>query len=187
VPGVSPKLNSPLVADGDVGAQSYEFGPNGDFLVYLADQDTDGVSELYRVERAMPGVTVKLSDTMVSGGEVLSAVNDQPSFRISPDGLQLTYIADQDTDEVFELYSVDLATPGVSTKLNPPMADAGAFLLDTTADSLQVIYIAAQDSAAPELYRVEIAGPGASTKLNDSLTAGGGVFDFSIAPGLRLP
>lgn len=34
---------------------------------------------------------------------------------------------------------------------------------------------------------VEIAAPGVSTKLNDSLVADGEVFDFSIAPGLRLP
>lgn len=57
---------------------------------------------------------------------------------------------------------------------------------DTTADSLQVIYIAEQDSVG-ELYRVEIAAPGVSTKLNDSLVADREVFDFSIAPGLRLP
>lgn len=187
VPGVSSKLNPALVADGDVSAQSYEFGPNGDFLVYRADQETDDTWELYRVERAMPGVTTRVSDTMVSGGDVAAAVGDQPSFRISPDGLQLAYIADQDTDEVFEVYDVDLATPGVSTTLSPPMADDGALLLDTTADSQQVIYIARQESAAPELFRVEVAAPGVSTKLSDGLAAGGEVFDFSIAPGLRLP
>lgn len=187
VPGVSAKLNSPLVMDGNVSAQSYEFGPDGDFLVYRADQETDEMWELFRVERTMPGTTTKVSDTMIAEGDVPSASGEQPSFRISPDGLQLTYIADQDTDEVFEVYNVDLSTPGVSTTLSPPMASDGAELLDTTADSLQVIYMAEQDSDADELYRVEIAAPGAATKLNDNLVGGGEVFDFSIAPGLRLP
>ena len=102
-------------------------------------------------------MSVKVNDMMVAGGDVEPAVNDQPSFRISPDGLQVSYIAEQDVVGLPELYIVSLAAPGASTKLNPPMAGNGALLLDATADNLQVIYNAAQDSNALELYRVDIA------------------------------
>ncbi len=187
LPGVSPKLNPPLVAGGEVSPESYRFGPDSSFIIYRAEQDTDTVDELYRVEIATPGVSVKVNDTMVAGGDVEPAVNGQPSFRISPDGLQVSYIAEQDVVGLPELYSVDLATPGASVKLNPPMRGSGALLLDTTADSRQVIYTAAQDSNTLELYRVNIAAPGAATKLSDDLAPGGQVFDFSIAAGLREP
>lgn len=187
VPGVSAKLNAPLIADGDVSAQSYAFSPDGGFLVYRADQETDETWELFRVERAMPGSAVKVSDTLIAGGDVAAATGDQPAFSITADGMQMAYVADQTTDDVFEVYGVDLSTPGASATLTPPMAGDGAELIATTADSLQVIYLAEQDSDADEVYRAAFASPGVAEKLSHSLIAGGDVEDFTISPGLRAP
>ncbi len=121
-PAVSIKLNGPLVVAGDI-TTDFAFTPDGGALVYLADQDTDEVFELYRVERAMPGVTVKQSAPLVAGGSVQS-----PGFELSDDGMELLYIADQDVDEDFELYSVDMAVPGVATELSVPLPAGGDVL-----------------------------------------------------------
>jgi hypothetical protein len=56
---------------------------------------------------------------------------DVSIFAIGPDGLQLIYVADQDTEGVAELYSVNLSTPGKSTRLNPQRRVRASLPLDT--------------------------------------------------------
>ena len=50
---------------------------------------------------ASPGVTAKLNGALTSGGDLCN-------FTFSPDSRRVAYCADQDTDEVTELYSVEL-------------------------------------------------------------------------------
>ena len=93
------------------------------------------------------------------------------------------YLADQDNAGVLELYRV--ASPGVSTKLNPALPagrNVNSFLL--TPDGTAVIYTADQDTDnVGELYRVAFANPGVSTKLNPALPAGrGGAFTLVLTP-----
>jgi len=118
-PAVSIKLNSPLVTAGDLSGD-IAFTPEGTELVYSADQDTDGVNELYQVSRSAPGDTVKLNSPLTAGGNVSAA-----GFEISSDGKRLVYLADQDADEDFELYMVDLETPGSTVKINPLLPPGG--------------------------------------------------------------
>ena len=68
-------------------------------MVYRADQKTAAVFELYSVPLGGPAVAgVKLNGALVAGGNV-SGVH-----QFSPDSSRVVYRADQDTDEVFELY-----------------------------------------------------------------------------------
>ena len=92
---------------------------------------------------------------------------------------RIVYLADQDINDVFELYLV-----GSSIKLNPPMSP-GKNVLDfqITPDKTAVVYRADQDANDVfELYRVEFANPGVSTKLNSPLPAGGDVWSALITP-----
>ncbi len=54
---------------------------------------------------------MKLNGDLVPGGNV------QTGFQISPDGSSIIYRADQDADEVFEMYQVPLAG-GTPLKIN---------------------------------------------------------------------
>ena len=65
-------------------------------LVFMADKDIKGTVELYVSSEAGSDIK-KLSGTLVDGGDVVD-------FRISPDGKFVAYVADQDTNQVFELY-----------------------------------------------------------------------------------
>ena len=94
--------------------RSIAFNPDGSVLVYIADQDTDDVTELYHVSRLVPGDTIKLNSPLAAGGNVSSSRVEAGS-----DGKQFYYLADQDADEDFELYMVDIETPGASVKVNP--------------------------------------------------------------------
>jgi hypothetical protein len=135
-------------------------------IVYLADQDINGVPELYLV-----GSSIKLNPPLSQGKGVLD-------FRITPDKTAVVYRADQDTDEVFELYRVEFANPGVSTKLNSPLPVGGdVWSAVITPDSSSVVYLADQTTEGVlELYRVPFATPGVSAKLNGPLVPGGNVF-----------
>ena len=87
------KLSGLMPAFGDV--IFFQISPDGRYAVYLADQETDGVNELYSVLLG-GGSPVRLNPLLPFGRNVTS-------FQISPDSSRVVYRADQDTDEVFEL------------------------------------------------------------------------------------
>jgi hypothetical protein len=71
---------------------------------------------IYEVAFAAPGAAVKVSGQMKMTGVF--------SFRCFADGSQIVYLADQDSD-ASEVYRVDLAAPGVSTRLNGALVTGG--------------------------------------------------------------
>ena len=106
--------------------------------------------------------------------------------RTSPDGSRIVYRADQDVDDVFELYSVPFGG-GPSVKISGPLVDGGDvdFLYEIVPDSSRVVYFADQDTDdVMELYSVPIDGGAPPVKLNGDLVAGGSLntFDFEISP-----
>lgn len=209
--GSSIKLNPPLSQGKNV--LDFQITPDKTAVVYRADQDTNDVFELYRVEFAHPGVSTKLNRLLPTGGDV------SLFYEITADSSSVVYVADQTTNDVYELYRVPFVTPGVSTKLNGPLVPGGdvAPVLDLsssasflaalarkrsesfqstshsnsiasasfaiTPDNSAVVYLATEDTANTiELYRVPLATPGVSTKLNAVLPSDANVFSFTIAP-----
>ncbi len=155
---------------GGSGSGSLNTAPSGT-IVYLADQETDTVFELYLVSSG-----ARLNPKLPLGRTVTS-------FALTPDKTAVLYIADQDTNDVFELYRVNIATPGVSTKLNgtliPPQGDVASF--SVTPDGSSVVYLADQQiDQAFQLYRVPFSTPGSSTVLNSALPSGGTVSQFAV-------
>lgn len=143
-------------------------------VVYLADQDIPGTFEIYQATSG-----TKLNVPLVAGRTVTS-------FALTPDGTAVIYIADQDMDDVFELYRVNLANPGVSTKLNPAFVPAGTgkdvVKFAVTPDSSAVVYLADQTlDGVFELYRT-VFFAGTNTKLNPPYGLGQDVDAFVILP-----
>jgi len=183
-PGALVKLSHALFEDGDVEF-NWEISPDGSRVVYRADQGTDGIFELYSVPIAGPASAgVKLNGPIVAGGDVFC------DYQISPDSSRVVYRADQDTDGIFELYSVPVDGPASSgVKLNGTLVPDGYVQPDTvkiSPDSSHVLYQAFQDTfAVLELYGVPIAGPAsAGFKVNGELVPGGwvGIQGFEISP-----
>lgn len=175
-PGVAIKLNANLAVGGDVSV--FKLAADGDKVFYIAAQDTASVSELYAVNLANPTVSVKVNDVLIANGDVAS------DFQVTADGTQVVYRADQDTDNISELYLVDLASPGVATKVNPSLSGPSTALsFKLSADGMQVAYRANQDvDSLFELYSVDLASPGLSTKVNDMPLSGFGVDEFKLWP-----
>lgn len=156
---------------------TYLISPDSQWVIYsLKAQSGQGAStplELFRVPITGPySDSVKLNTGLVGGGNVLS-------FQVSQDSQQAVYLADQETDEVYELYRVALTTPAGATKLNKPLVLNGDVtgLYALSPDSTRVVYVADQEvDGRDELYSVPITGPaGSGVKLNGALASGGDV------------
>lgn len=102
-------------------------------------------------------------------------------FVISKDGQQVVYQADQDADDMFELYSVPI-TGGTAVRLNEAMVGGGDVIESyrITPNSLGVVYVADQETdGVNEIYSVPISG-GTVNKLNLTLVSGGSVGGFFL-------
>ncbi len=102
--GMQPILLNPPNPSGDEIIFSPQFSSNGSRVVFSAELETDGVRELYSVPIDGSVIPVKLNAPLVSGGNV--DVFD--TFKVSLDDNYVVYTADQDIDEVKELYSTPL-------------------------------------------------------------------------------
>lgn len=129
---------------------------------------------------SVPGAAqrVRLSAPLVSGGSVTSAL-------LGADSMHAVYRADQDVNEVHELYAVALDAPSLVWKLSGTMVtggDVSAFHA-LSADSQHVVYLADQiANDRDELFSVPLAG-GTPIRLNGTLVTNGDVWhDFSISP-----
>ena len=169
--GTATKLNDTMAEGGNVPIVDipYLFSPDSSRVVYRADQDANGVFELFSVA-SIGGAVTKLNNTMVTGGDITDG-----NFLVSPDNSHVVYRADQDANNIFELYSVPLAG-GIAMKLNNTLVgggDVGKGTFAITPDSSRVVYRADQDiDGVDELYSVPLSG-GVVTKLNGSLVVGG--------------
>lgn len=161
VGGTLTRLSAPLAntSTGDVVAVA--LAPDGRNAVYVADQDEEGVFELYRA--SVPGRAVaKLTPPPAGRGLDTTVL-------LTPDGTRVLYISEQDTAGRRELYSVAL-NGGPSIKLNAPVSD-GVFNPRLSPDSLHAVYEADQGLAGQfGLYSVPVTG-GASTALSAGLAS----------------
>ena len=159
-----------------MAADSVQISPDGGRVVFV---------------RSVPGDLVSVP---IDDGTLKVKINDfgsvLPAFtQISADSGRVVYVADQDTQDVFELYSRPLDGSGPSVKLSGPLVSGGRIRTLKVADS-HVVYIADQDTmGATELFSVPIDGSAPAVKLNGALASGGDVFEFegqwNISPDNR--
>ncbi|MEM9327726.1 MAG: T9SS type A sorting domain-containing protein [Bacteroidota bacterium] len=167
--GVSVKLNGTVVSGGNT--ERVLISPNSDSVIFIGDHDIVGVDEIYAAP-ITGGSVVKLNPALPSGRSVTTF-----NFDMASDGTTtwVLYRADQDADNVFEIYSVPI-TGGTPTKLNGALPSGGNVLRALISpDGTTVVYVADQDVVnQDEIYAVPIEG-GANTKLNGPVVSGGDV------------
>lgn len=110
-------LSGPFVPGGSlqIGANTAGFfaiSPDARWVVYMADQDADQRVELYARALDGHGRSLRLNGPLVDDGDVQGGLfGAQRAFAISPDSTWVLYSADQDQDEVVELYRSALPSP----------------------------------------------------------------------------
>jgi Tol biopolymer transport system component len=165
----------------------YEFSPDGGSVVYVDDRDTPGVRELYRVA-STGGATVKLSGALVAGGNVTAWTSYVRPFSISADSSRVAFLADQNADEVFELFGAPLDGSASAVRLSPPLGgarDVMSFLV--SPDSARVVFLADRTDERFELFSAPLDGSAAALKLNGTLPTGGDVAGWADGePSFRI-
>nr|HEX4313444.1 hypothetical protein [Kofleriaceae bacterium] len=160
--GTATKLNPPLVADGNVQAGIVVRGTT---VLYRADQDVAGEIDLYAVDVDKPGQAAKLNGALGSGARVSSVI------ALSDDATVAAYVADEATPGLDEAFAVSLAAPGVSTKLNAPVAN-GVWDLALSGDGKFIAY--RNDDVRenqPQLFVVALANPGVAVHVDNTVDA----------------
>lgn len=176
-PGIIAKVHPPFPAFTSLRTGA-TFSPDGNWILYAADQDVDDISELYVVATANPGVSTKVNPSLTGDSDVCR-------WDFSPDSLSIAYCADADTVNTIELYRVQLSALGVASKINAPIVAGGEVSpgFKFSSDSSFMMYTADQDTLGiHELYRVETNAPGVSQKISGPMIALGDAFDFRIRP-----
>ena len=91
-------ISGPLLSSRRVS--NYSISPNGRWVAYRADQDTENIDELYVAASDGSGSN-KISGSLPPNGDV------RPNFVWSPDSLNIAFFADSDQPGVFDLFVVD--------------------------------------------------------------------------------
>lgn len=166
-------------------------------VVFTADKDINGTIELYASSDDGTKI-VKLSGTMVLGGNVVD-------FKVSPNGIWVAYVADQDTNNLFELYvvPVDKTSDESAVKVSVPLAGigikeraagSGDYLFAwAPKDSSRVAYIADAAEAAPgpevaNLFELFSSTPDGTDKdlISELVNGASDVVDFQWEPDSTL-
>jgi Tol biopolymer transport system component len=87
---------------GDV-TWGYDITPDSAYIVYQVRHE-DEVVELYSIAADGSGTPARLNGPLIEGGGV-------EGFQISPDSERVAYTADQDIDQVFELFGATIPDP----------------------------------------------------------------------------
>jgi hypothetical protein len=173
--GGSTKVSGAMASGGNVGSSpgvSFGFTPDSSKVIYIADEDTDGVDELYMNTVTNAGV-VKLSGIHGSGANVVKfqALNNK-----------VVFLGDLITDNINDLFSADFT--GLVTKLNSALV-LGEQVRDFIADSNNVAYLMDQGSSGVySVYGNSLNG-GSELLLSQALTGGGlGAYEVG-SPALK--
>ncbi|MCB0327484.1 MAG: hypothetical protein KDD52_07690 [Bdellovibrionales bacterium] len=171
--GGSTKLNAAMPTNGD--AMSLVMSPNNTHLLFFGDAETNGVNELFYVPIDDSADPSKVNPDLDTNENVFSLGT------FNSDGSAIYYIADQDTDEIQELYKVSSSSLQSSSKVNSSLAtdgDVNSFTLFNSA----IYYLADQEAdGVLELYIVELDALGSSDKVNGTLVTDGDVIGFGAS------
>jgi len=179
------KLNGPLVAGGDVlfYNPAFEISADGSRVVYRADQEIDGIDELYGVPIDGSSAPIKLSAPLVAG----ERLND---FHLCPDGSRVVYLTDADCYRTMTLRSAPIDGSSPAVQVNDPHGghcsddggDETAFEYRISPDSGRVVYLTYRGFCL-DLFSTPIDGDTSDIELSqppsDNLIVD---IPFSISP-----
>ena len=176
------KISGALVAGGDV--VDFKISPDGNFVAYVADQDSNQVFELYvsETDRLISDREVKVSGSM-SGNGIKEITTGEYAFDWASDSSRIAYLADQRTVGVIELFSV-LPTGNSNVLLSGDLgSDGDVFEFIWAPDASRIVYLANQDFVdSLELYSVLPSVSGSTQRITSGFDPGEKVIDFAWAP-----
>ncbi len=170
------QLSGEMVPFGD--AFDFKISPDGQYVVYLADQDKDGVPSLY-------SVPIDGSATVKPIFELGVLLNFRVlSFEISPDSKYVVFIVRNTTGQRIASVPITGGDIGDIIDLSAGALNDNSFVSSfrISADSQTVVYVMDKDTENKfELFSILITG-GNIRKLNPNLGPDREVLSFRISP-----
>jgi len=164
----------------------YAPSPDGAAVVYVADALAFQRFELFRVPLAGGAAPVRLSGGLVAGGDVASQFGRE--FAFSSDSRWVVYLADQEVNDLFELYRVPLAgrapvrrsdkspPPFQPVKLSSPLEPGEQVLVFELGVGGRVVF-----QTETHLYSAPLDVPGPAVRLDGVDQPFRAVFGFELA------
>ena len=156
-----------------------KFSPDGSKVAYTASDQSFANTELYVVDLSNPGAATRVNGNLAAGGAV-----SMTGFEFTPDGSHIVYVAGE-LEQKFELYAVDLATPGDSVRLNASGGNVGDSYegrFRVLANSSQVVYSAVwKNPGVREVHVVSLDRPGMPATINAPFQTAGYVAEFAVS------
>lgn len=199
-PGVPVKLTDFPSGTIPFFAQAPKVSPDHQYVYYMSNEFTPDVYEIVRVEVANPANKVRMNPPLVkvtlpTTPDPTERWEEIPRFDLSPDGTRLLYVK-QDPDLMGptitgrELYVIDVATPGVATKINGTPTTGTGGLINSSGihfqplGASQVVYPSTEGgSTTIDLWLVDYVALTAPVKLSGTgVNTSGGVTSFRISP-----
>lgn len=116
--GTGERMTPPFPATADViGQGAVKYSPDGSRLAYLADSETDNVTDLFVMDpsQPVPPPQTQLTTAFPPGASGVDR------FSWSEDGTRIVYAADHDTPGLEELYITDAASAG-GVRVHTPLS-----------------------------------------------------------------
>jgi len=142
-----------------------EVTPNGTRVIYIEDEYSVEGDDLFSVPIA-GGAPTKLNDPLVLGGNVVD-------FKISDDNGSVIYRADQDVNEVFEIYTVELEHGNVFPLISSMVAGGDVL------DDYELIYY--ENKAVGVAYRADQL---VDEKIDLGVVTINGATSYLLNPGM---
>lgn len=184
--GLPIKLSEPLVPNGKV--VDFAVSPDRSFIAYVADQEIQRKTELYVLPIDAADAGYKTGNAYKVSGTLGNSA-DVREFAWSPNGSRIVFLADADTDEVDELYLVDVDGMNLH-KINGnvgSVVEIGQFAW--SFDSRYVVYEVYNRDQPRQVIGINshdtqatLGDPNYSVRLNPSIAAGRSIKSFAWSP-----
>lgn len=158
------KLSGTLAQPGSSDVLDFLLSPDGARVLYRSDQLVDNFYDLFSTPADGSTATVMLNDPLVAGGNVggqainIFGAGGRVDYAVAPGSGRVVYVADQDTNDVDELFSVPGDRSASPVRLNgdlPLGQDVMGFWI--TPDG-QLVIFQAGTFASSALFRVPTDG-----------------------------
>jgi Tol biopolymer transport system component len=160
------------------GGPRFLVAPGAGRAVYQSDRALDSAYELFSAPLDASSPPVAVSGPLAAGGSIAY------QYQATLDGGRVLYIADQDADQVFELFSAPANGSASPIKLNAPLpehADVLSFSLGP--DGTNVVYRTGLNGSLNDdarLFAARVDGSAPAVDLCGAFVPGGGVLDFAL-------
>ncbi|MSR62706.1 MAG: hypothetical protein EXS08_09725 [Planctomycetes bacterium] len=171
------RLNQAIHGTGPVAGDVIGFTYAGERVLYYANEEVAGRTDLYSVPLDGGAPAVRLSQ-LGTGGEVRA-------LRVAPDGQRVFLLSDGEENERFELYAVPADGSAAAVKLNGALVAGGDVTapFELSGDGRWLVYRADQEVDEQfELYAVPLDGSAGPRRLDPQTHVYGDCDAFQLTP-----